>query len=75
MFKTSIITSVSEWLLFFNTTSAISKHLWKQHTLLDDQHAELDFYSDASSVKQSTYLFPLRHIILILNQQIFAATP
>ena len=41
-----------------------------------DQHAELDFYS-ASSLKQQSagrYNAPLRYIILILSQSVFALT-
>ena len=42
-----------------------------------DQYAELDFYS-ASSLKQQSagrHVAPLRHIILILSQPIFALSP
>jgi hypothetical protein len=42
-----------------------------------DQHAELDFYS-ASSLKQQSagrHVAPLRHIILIPSQPVFALTP
>jgi len=42
-----------------------------------DQHSELDFYS-ASSLKQQSadrHVVPLRHIILISSQPIFALTP
>ena len=42
-----------------------------------DQHAELDFCS-ASSLKQQSvcrHVSPLRHIILILSQPVFALTP
>ena len=41
------------------------------------QHAELDFYS-ASSLKQQSverHVVPLGHIILILNQPVFAVSP
>ena len=42
-----------------------------------DQRAELDFYS-ASSLKQQSagrHIAPLRHIILIPSQSIFALSP
>jgi hypothetical protein len=42
-----------------------------------DQHAELDFYS-ASSLKQQSAVSraaPLRHIILIPSQPVFALSP
>ena len=42
-----------------------------------DQHAELDFYS-ASSLKQQPagrHVAPLRHIIMIPSQPVFALTP
>ena len=42
-----------------------------------DQHAELDFHS-ASSLKQQSagrHVAPLRHIILIPSQPVFALTP
>ena len=41
------------------------------------QHALLDFYN-ASSLKQQfvgRHIAPLRHIILIPSQQVFALTP
>ena len=42
-----------------------------------DQHAELDFYS-ASLLKQQSagrHVAPLRHIILIPSQPVFAPSP
>jgi hypothetical protein len=42
-----------------------------------DQHTKLDFYS-ASSLKQQSagrHVAPLRHIILILSQPVFALSP
>jgi len=42
-----------------------------------DQHAEFDFYS-ASSLKQQSagrHVAPLRHIILIPSQPVFALSP
>ena len=42
-----------------------------------DQHAYLDFYS-ASSLKQQSadkHVAPLRHIILIPSQSVFALSP
>jgi hypothetical protein len=48
----------------------------KVHIVLD-QHAELDFYS-ASSLKQQSadrHVAPLRHIILIPSQPVFALSP
>jgi len=42
-----------------------------------DQHAELDSYSASSLQQQSTarHVASLRHIILILNQPVFALSP
>ena len=43
-----------------------------------DQHAELDFFYSASSLKQQSagrYVAPLRHIILTSSQPVFALTP
>jgi hypothetical protein len=42
-----------------------------------DQHAELDFYSASSLKQQSTsrHVAPLRHIILIPSQLVFAQHP
>jgi hypothetical protein len=42
-----------------------------------DQHADMDFYC-ASSLKQQSadrYVAPLRHIILIPSQPVFALSP
>ena len=42
-----------------------------------DQHAELDFYSAISLKQQSAgkHVAPLRHIILIPSQPVFAVSP
>jgi hypothetical protein len=42
-----------------------------------DQHAELDFYSASSLKQQSTgrHVAPLRYIILIPSQPVFALSP
>jgi hypothetical protein len=42
-----------------------------------DQHAELDFYSASSLKQQSTgrHVAPLRYIILIRSQPVFALSP
>jgi len=42
-----------------------------------DQHAELHFYSASSLKQQSTdrHVAPLRHIILIPSQPVFALSP
>jgi hypothetical protein len=73
------------WLLF-NTNLAIFSYIvyhcenklvqWDDdgvHFVLD-HHAELDFYSASSLKQQSTgrHVTPLGHIILILNQPVFA---
>jgi hypothetical protein len=44
---------------------------------VQDQYAKFDFYSASSLKQQSTgrHVAPLRHIILILNQSVFAFTP
>jgi len=67
------------WL--FNTNSAIS---WREQFNLQcdydevrfvlDQHAYLDFYSASSLMQQSAdrHVVPLRHIILIPSQHVFA---
>ena len=47
---------------------------WDDVHFVLDQHAELDFYS-ASSLKQQSvrrHITPLRHIIMILSQPVFA---
>jgi hypothetical protein len=74
----------SEWLLF-NANSAIFQLFHGKNKLIYndevcfvlDQHAELDFYS-ASSLKQQSadkHVAPLRHIILIPSQPVFALSP
>ena len=42
-----------------------------------DQHAELDFYTASSLKQQSTgrHVAPLRYIILIPSQPVFALSP
>jgi len=43
-----------------------------------DQHAELDFYSASSSLKQQSagrHVAPPGHIILIQSQPVFALSP
>ena len=43
-----------------------------------DQHALLDFYDGASSLKQQSadrHVTQFRHIILILSQPVFALSP
>ena len=78
---------VSEW-LFLSANSAIFPAIsWREQVdfqwdddearFVLDQHAELDFYS-ASSLKQQSadiHVAPLRHIILIPSQPVFALTP
>jgi len=76
--------NVSEWLLF-NANSAIFFNYGENKLIFNDdefhfvldQYAELDFYS-ASSLKQQSadrHVAPLRHIILILSQPVFALSP
>ena len=46
-------------------------------TFLLDQHAQLDFYN-ASSLKQQSvdrHVVPLKHIVLIQSQPVFALSP
>jgi hypothetical protein len=74
---------LSEW-LWFNANSAIS---WREQVNFQwdddevrfvlDQHAELDFYSAISLKQQSAgkHVAPLRHIILIQSQPVFALSP
>jgi hypothetical protein len=72
---------MSEWLLFHFL--AVSWREQVNFQWLDDevcfvlnQHAELDFYS-ANSLKQQCvgkHVAPLRHVILIPRQPVFALT-
>jgi hypothetical protein len=46
--------------------------------LVLDQHAQLDYFHSASSLKQqsvSRHVAPLGHIIVIPNQPVFALSP
>jgi hypothetical protein len=74
----------SEWVLFIPNFSVIS---WREQVsfqwdddevhFVQDQHAELDFYS-ASSLKQQSagrHVVPLGHIILIPSRPVFALSP
>ena len=78
---------VSEWVsqsVLFNTNSNLSAISWQEQVNFQwddnevrfvlDQRAEFDFYS-ASSLKQHStdrHVAPLRHIILIPSQPVFA---
>jgi hypothetical protein len=76
---------MSEWVLLNANFSAIS---WPEQVnfqwdddddvrFVQDQHAELDFYS-ASSLKQQSagrHVAPLGNIILILSQPVIALSP
>jgi hypothetical protein len=82
------INTPSEWVIVvsrqFSNFSAIS---WREQVNLQwddddarfvlDQHAELDFYSASSLKQQSTgrHVAPLRHVILIPSQPVFALSP
>ena len=82
-----LIDWLSEWLLF-NANSAIFQLYYGKNKFIIkwdddvvrfvlDQYAELNFYS-ASSLKQQSadrIVAPLRHIILIPSQPIFALAP
>jgi hypothetical protein len=83
----STVWRVSEWLLF-NANSAIFQLYHGENRLIFnemmmricfvlDQLAELDFYSASSLKQQSTdrRVAPLRHIILIQSQPVFALSP
>ena len=76
---------MSEWVLLNANFSAIS---WPEQVnfqwdddddvrFVQDQHAELDFYS-ASSLKQHStgrHVAPLGHVIMILSQPVFSLSP
>ena len=74
----------SEWVIVVYNFSAISSQeqvnfQWDDDEVrfVLDQHAYLDFYS-ASSLKQQSadrHVAPLRHIILIPSQPVFALSP
>ena len=67
---------VSEWLLI-NPDSAIFQWDDDGVRFVLDQHAEFDFYSASSLKQQSTgrKVTPLRNIILIPSQPVFALSP
>ena len=76
---------MSEWVLLNANFSAISwpeqvNFQWDDDDVVrfvQDQHAELDFYS-ASSLKQQSagrHVAPLGNIILILSQPVIALSP
>jgi len=50
--------------------------MYDVHFVLD-KHAELDFYSASSLIQQSAdrHVAPLRHIIMIRSQPVFALSP
>ena len=74
--------------MLFNANSAIfSAILWRKQVncqrdddgirFVLEQHAELEFHSATSLKQQSVgkHVAPLRHIILILSQPVFALSP
>jgi len=74
-------------LLFNAKLSKFSAILWQEQAnfqrdndevcFVQDQHAELDFYSACSLKQQSAgrHIAPLGHIILIPSQPVFALSP
>ena len=79
--KTTDLPQATNKKIFHGKRKSLFKYQWEDDDdevcFVIDQHAELDFYS-ASLLKQQSadrHVAPLKHIILIPSQPVFALSP